>query len=152
MSDNDSSSHSDYDIPSRGVISSGKGWQGEEMELEHARQQMQDPHKPSATTAVDLSQFRNEEIGQGYQAKFVVRQRQADDPAAVPIRDMTGEKEEESKKSSRKKSKRKREKDEAKADKHRKSSNSSKKKEPSRLDRYLQCAGLRAFRKELEQF
>ncbi|KAG7363929.1 hypothetical protein IV203_037131 [Nitzschia inconspicua] len=63
-----------------------KGWQGEELELEHRRQQMM-AKPPSGTetttvTAVDLNQFRNTEVGEGYQAKHVVRQRTA---PTVPV-------------------------------------------------------------------
>ncbi|KAG7340046.1 hypothetical protein IV203_006450 [Nitzschia inconspicua] len=62
-----------------------KGWQGEELELEHRRQQMMKPPSGIETitaTAVDLNQFRNTEVGEGYQAKHVVRQRTA---PTVPV-------------------------------------------------------------------
>jgi hypothetical protein len=60
-------------------------WQGEEMELEHQRETERrdrtDRDESSTTgaaaivTAVDLNQFRNTEVGKGYQAKHVVRQK-----------------------------------------------------------------------------
>ena len=58
-------------------------WQGEEMELDHQREterRDRDRDESSTTgaaaivTAVDLNQFRNTEVGKGYQAKHVVRQ------------------------------------------------------------------------------
>jgi hypothetical protein len=58
-----------------------KGWQGEELELQHDREKMAQSQGTSTTraaattAAVDLNQFRNVEVGQGYQAKHVVRQR-----------------------------------------------------------------------------
>jgi hypothetical protein len=130
-----SSSHSDYGLPSRGVLSSGKGWQGESMELEHARQS---ENKRGATTAVDLSQFRNVEIGKGYQAKFVVRQRNAeDDDVPAKVKDMTKKESKKERKNKRKRS--------SKED-------GDKSSGKDRLDKYLQCHGLRMFRKELEKY
>jgi hypothetical protein len=48
------------------------GWQGEEMELQHKQQQ--DRSNGVQAAAVDLNQFRNDEVGVGYQAKHVIRQ------------------------------------------------------------------------------
>ena len=145
MSD-DESSTSDHAMPSRGVIPSRKnrGWEGEQMELAHARAS---ESKKGSTTAVDLSQFRNEEVGKGYQAKFVVRQRQAeDDVNPVVVKDMTEKKVE--KKSSSRKDKRKRSSgDEEDRDKSNKAT-----EESNRIDKYLKSEGLRRFRRELEKF
>ena len=47
------------------------GWQGEELELQHKMSNS----TSNTAAAVDLSQFRNTEVGVGYQAKHVVRQR-----------------------------------------------------------------------------
>lgn len=148
MSDDDDSSTSDHAMPSRGVIPSRKnrGWEGEQMELAHAR--ASEANK-GATTAVDLSRFRNEQVGKGYQAKFVVRQRHADDDEApVAVKDMTKNKSEK-KKSSRKDKKRKRSRDDEEDDKKR---SSREPEEPNRLEKYLKSEGMRNFRKELEKF
>ena len=148
MSDDSDSSASDHAMPSRGVIPSRKnrGWDGEQMELAHARAS---ESKKGTTTAVDLSQFRNEEVGKGYQAKFVVRQRNTDDDEApVAVKDMTKSKKSDKKKSSRKEKKRKRYRDEDDDDK--KSNKGS--TESSRLEKYLKSEGMRNFRKEIEKF
>jgi hypothetical protein len=60
-------------------------WQGEEMELDHQREsERRDRDRDASSTgaaaivtAVDLNQFRNTEVGKGYQAKHVVRQNTA---------------------------------------------------------------------------
>jgi hypothetical protein len=55
-------------------------WQGEEMELDHQREterRDRDESLGATVTAVDLNQFRNTEVGKGYQAKHVVRQNTA---------------------------------------------------------------------------
>jgi hypothetical protein len=57
----------------KGVTSA---WAGEEMELEHQRQQPSD--KKQTYAAVDITQFQNTVVGKGYQAKHVVRQRTAE--------------------------------------------------------------------------
>lgn len=149
MSDDDDSSTSDHAMPSRGVIPSRKnrGWEGEQMELAHAR--ASEANK-GATTAVDLSQFRNEQVGKGYQAKFVVRQRHADDDEApTAFKDMT-KKNAEKKKSSRKEKKRKRSRDDDEEDDKKRPSRES--EESNRLEKYLKSEGMRNFRKELERF
>jgi hypothetical protein len=51
------------------------GWQGEEMELQHKQNQQQDSSTKDVSAAVDLKQFQNTEVGVGYQAKHVIRQR-----------------------------------------------------------------------------
>jgi hypothetical protein len=51
------------------------GWQGEEMELQHEQNQQQDSNTKDVSAAVDLKQFQNTEVGVGYQAKHVIRQR-----------------------------------------------------------------------------
>eukprot|EP00977_Amphora_coffeiformis_P010566 scaffold2486_cov160-Amphora_coffeaeformis.AAC.1 len=144
MSDEDSD-HSDYAMPARGVIPSGqknRGWQGEQMELAHARES---ESKKGSAAAVDLSQFRNEEVGKGYQAKFVVRQRNAQDEESTPsVKDMTKKTTEEKK--SRKSKRKSRDGDD---DEDRKKESDNPK---NRLDKYLKSEGLRRFRKELEKF
>lgn len=52
------------------------GWQGEALEMEHQRLHDNNSSKGSNSfTAVNLDQFRNTIVGEGYQAKHVVRQR-----------------------------------------------------------------------------
>jgi ribosomal protein S2 len=55
----------------KGVLKSRGGWQGDELELERSAAE---PDK-AVFAAVDLDQFRNTQVGKGYQAKHVVRQR-----------------------------------------------------------------------------
>ena len=51
------------------------GWAGDELEMQHQMEHLSNNNTKNATAAVDLSQFRNEEVGVGYQAKGVIRQR-----------------------------------------------------------------------------
>ena len=77
------------DVP-RGVISRNKSrrWEGDSMEMDHQRESFRED-KSKAVTAVDIRQFQNTVIGEGYQAKHVVRQATA--PQSVTsIKDMTG--------------------------------------------------------------
>lgn len=82
------------DVP-RGVIRSRKGWMGDEMEMEHQRQSSKkrtatddeddddDGNNGSSSkrqqrygpTAVDIRQFQNHVVGEGYQARHVIRQK-----------------------------------------------------------------------------
>jgi hypothetical protein len=80
--------HDEPHLP-RGVISHRKRWQGEELEIKHQQETSQsETHKDSAA-AVDITQFQNHVVGQGYQAKHVIRQPTAGTPK-TEIRDMTG--------------------------------------------------------------
>ena len=83
-----------------GVLRSRGGWadmNGYEVEHQRERLRRVDHAKSdedvTKTThaAVDLSQFRNEEVGKGYKAKHVVRQRDASSSTAMKgVVDMTG--------------------------------------------------------------
>jgi hypothetical protein len=126
----------------RGVLKR-RGWEGEELELERTM--------PAASTtqqqqhaAVDLNQFRNTHVGKGYQAKHVIRQRTGKDDTAVSIRDMTKETSDPSKR----KSKKRKYDSPPPFEEQKKTKTSS--STTTRLQRYLQCEGLRKFRKELE--
>jgi Na+-transporting NADH:ubiquinone oxidoreductase subunit NqrC len=98
---------------------------------------------------VDLSQFRNDEVGKGYKAKHVVRQKEAE-AVSEGVVDMSGgafstrdDKEKSSKKQrkhEKKSSKRKRD--------HGKDGNEQK---DSRLDSYLRCKGLKTFLIDIEK-
>lgn len=87
------------DLPA-GVLRSRGGWEDtNNMEMEREREQVRLTGADGAGkslsknhAAVDLSQFRNEEVGKGYKAKHVVRQRDATVSAASTsaVVDMTG--------------------------------------------------------------
>jgi hypothetical protein len=104
-------------------------WEGEELEIAREREAVA---KTSASAAVDLQQFRNVEVGKGYQARHVIRQPSARETSQPKIKDMMKE---------RKKSK-KRERDQHEEGETR---------HDSRLRKYLKCDGLRNFRKEIEK-
>jgi len=69
----------DTDKPPIARSTKHRGWAGEDMEMQHQREclkrQKHSSSGAAAFTAVDLNQFRNTEVGRGYQAKGVVRQR-----------------------------------------------------------------------------
>ena len=98
--------------------------------------------KPSSA-AVDLSQFRNEEVGKGYQAKGVVRQRGGATNNASRVVDMSGGSFSKQNDSLSKKKKRIHEENEEEA--------GSRKKQPDPLQSYLQCQGMRDFVKEVDK-
>lgn len=72
----------------RGVSSRRKGWQGEELEMQHQREAARS-EKQKVSAAVDIKQFQNTVVGEGYQAKHVIRQPSTSNSAAN-VRDMTG--------------------------------------------------------------
>ena len=74
--------------------------------------------------AVDLSQFRNEEVGKGYQAKHVIRQKGAPTKASGIV-DMSQRKEE--------------------------SEPKPKDAEPITKESYLSCRGMRNFVREVDK-
>jgi hypothetical protein len=84
-----------------GVLRSRGGWADMNgYEVEHQRERLRrvgdhaksdDDVRKTIHVAVDLSQFRNEEVGKGYKAKHVVRQRDASSSTAMKgVVDMTG--------------------------------------------------------------
>ena len=130
-----STSSDDDDGPPRGVASHRGGWAGDELELQR--------RNPSQTAAaVDLTQFRNTEVGQGYQAKHVVRQRREErvEAKVTDMRTDSATKKKESKKESKK---RRRDDRERRRDKR---------KTSDPLEKYLSSESFRLFRKELEQY
>ena len=137
------SSYDDEHLP-RGMPKRRRGWEGEDMEL-----QRDDAPAEAAHAAVDLGQFRNTEVGKGYQAKHVVRQRTGKmEGNVVKVKDMTissSRKKEGVKKSSQKSKMRKTSRDDG--SRKRSSAEASK---SERLKKYLKCDGLRRFRRELE--
>ena len=109
----------------RGTVGRQRGWQGEELEMAHKREGLATGRdKKSTAAAVDIQQFQNHDVGQGYQARHVVRQPSAHTSNRMEVRDMSGgkfnEKEE------------------------------TKKIVDSGDREYLQNKGLRDFRKEIE--
>lgn len=81
-----------------GVLRSRGGWEDtNNIEMEHQRDQLLRAGADGAPgrvltqnhAAVDLSQFRNEEVGKGYKAKHVVRQKDATASVASVV-DMSG--------------------------------------------------------------
>lgn len=65
-------------LPEGVLRKKGAIWEGEEMELDHYREDRlsgEKRRKQDTTVAVDLTQFQNAAVGQGYQAKHVIRQR-----------------------------------------------------------------------------
>jgi len=148
-----------------GVLKSSTTW-GDDLEMKHKRERIRQGQDGAAAaaehTAVDINQFRNVEVGSGYQARHVVRQRTANEGSGgdgMKVRDMTrgasGTEAERSRCSDRDsggKEKRK-EKDSNDADKSSKGSRKHKsdKGEQNAADRYLNCEGVREFRLELEK-
>ena len=72
----------------RGVTSRHRGWQGENLEMEH-QQEASRSEKHKARAAVDITQFQNHVVGEGFQAKHVIRQPSAQ-TGSTAIFDMTG--------------------------------------------------------------
>ena len=144
----------DEDIKQRYVPSKRRGWQGEELEMNHKREQ--NPSSLNSYAAVDITQFQNTEVGKGYQASHVVRQksnitlsRSTTNRASSIIsqennQNRNGGAHESSLETdkSEKKSKKKRRKDDSK--KHDKDISSD-------TNEYLKCSALREFRKEIER-
>ena len=77
-----------------GVLRSRGGWDDKfNLEIEHTKEKMNaDIKDKKVSAAVDLSQFRNEEVGKGYKANHVVRQKEAISHATKVV-DMSKQKE-----------------------------------------------------------
>ena len=124
------------EIP-QGVIRSRSRWEGEQLEIEHQRQELQrQESKEKHHAAVDLQQFRNVKVGEGYQAKHVVRQAGVASSSQVSVKDMSS-------RDTRSDHNRKRKYKVGKSRPARKETNKT------RLQRLLKSAALRRFRKEL---
>ena len=129
-----------------------KGWAGEEMEMSHRREQLRntDHTRTSAQQygTVNLEQFQNKEVGHGYQARGVIRQRTGLPSSNLNIVDMTMSKknpQQEKEDTSASSSKEKRRKRKSK----RKRSGKEIPTDPT--EQFLRCTSLRDFRKELEK-
>jgi len=156
-SDDDSSASSSGPALPRGVLKTRAGWAGEELEREHSATTK---GTAGAVAAVDLSQFRNTEVGKGYQARHVIRQRTAADggessqkkdmaqPEPASLKEDNNNKKKKIKKRQKKEEKDGEEVDE---DANRLSSRDRKKtKKGAKVSKYLESQGIREFRKELE--
>jgi hypothetical protein len=128
-----------------------RGWGGEDMELQH-KQTHDTSASASDPVAVDLSQFRNTQVGKGYQAKHVVRQRTvATEPPSTAATNAKPKRGEKSKSIDAASSSRKRSSEDTRAVEEGSKSKSKRQEEDDRLQRYLQCDALRQFRRELEK-
>mmetsp|Transcript_13495 Transcript_13495/g.20528 ORF Transcript_13495/g.20528 Transcript_13495/m.20528 type:complete len:116 (-) Transcript_13495:381-728(-) len=96
-----------------------KGWNGQDMEISHKLEKM---HEPDTFAAIDLTQFRNTKVGEGYQAKHVFRQKTGME-RRTRIVDMSGETSKLKKKLSKE----------------------------NKMCKYLQSAGVREFRRQLDK-
>mmetsp|Transcript_35430 Transcript_35430/g.75640 ORF Transcript_35430/g.75640 Transcript_35430/m.75640 type:complete len:182 (-) Transcript_35430:1943-2488(-) len=171
----DSSSSDDDTGPALplGVLRSRGGWEdANNIEMEHQREKLRaaayvderndgSRAKAPSHAAVDLAQFRNEEVGKGYQARHVVRQREASSSSATGVVDMSGGKFSRGKERGAKAAESssvawKRQCDDDGADS---ASGRSKKDdrmrppctEDMRLESYLKCKGMRDFMKDIDQ-
>jgi hypothetical protein len=111
-------------IPS-GVLRKRKGWQGDEMELDHQREKLREGSRNDSVVAVDLKQFHNHKVGEGYQAKHVVRQKSGVTSSRVEIVDMSS--------------------------KNREFKTKTEKKRDEKLSTYLRSNAMREFRRQLEE-
>jgi hypothetical protein len=112
-----------------------RGWQGEHLELNHSADACS---AKEAVVAVDLNQFRNTVVGQGYQAKHVIRQKGL---TSAPVSKVTIDKGDDAVEN--KKQRKSTEYD------SRQTNSVDQAKGKSKLQAYLKCEGLRKFRKEL---
>lgn len=89
--ENDSSGSEGPAMP-RGVVNQRRrGWQGEELEMGHQQETLRSgKHKESTVAAVDIRQFQNHVVGEGYQARHVVRQPSANPASNLQVKDMSG--------------------------------------------------------------
>jgi hypothetical protein len=77
----------------RSVGQQRRGWQGEELEIDHQRESLKSgKYKDAVAAAVDIRQFQNHVVvGEGYQAKHVMRQSSAKTTGpSLQIKDMSG--------------------------------------------------------------
>lgn len=136
-----------------GVLRSRGGWADSyNLEMMHQQERLRDEHaapQGPSHAAVDLSQFRNEEVGKGYQAKHVVRQREATSSTTTGVVDMSGGKF--SKKDGGESPSKKRRRGDAKTDGDAKTKDKKKQHMDERLDSYLKCKGMREFMKDIDK-
>lgn len=148
MNSGDDSSDNDIGNIPKGVLKRGGWTDTNNLELEHKREKIREGEgdKKQSAVAVDLNQFRNEEVGKGYQAKGVVRQRGSTNETSRVV-DMSGGSFSKQGGDSSKKKKRSLEDDEDD------DAGGSRKKHSVNdpLQSYLQCQGMRDFVKEADK-
>lgn len=130
----ESHSEDEHDVRALGGRRHRGGWQGDHLELQHSMDMRRsDTQHDDTVVAVDLSQFRNTEVGRGYQAKHVVRQKGLPEQEAVPRRHRTPTQ---------------RDLDEGEP---RHDTNPTERRTRRKLETYLECERLRCFRKKLAE-
>lgn len=136
-----------------GVLKTRTAWAGDQLEMDRTREQIRRGADDKIHAAVDISQFQNKEVGSGYQARHVVRQKTGSGTDGVKVRDMTGCALSSDKKGREVKSepnKRKKSKNESSSSKRKRDIGASHDKH-TMADEYLQCKGVRDFRIEIEK-
>lgn len=162
-SNDDSSDNNGPDLPD-GVIRSRGGWaDSNNLEMEHQRERLQaaadadgDEHDRAARekkpihAAVDLSQFRNEEVGKGYQAKHVVRQR-GTSSSVTGVVDMSGGRFSRNERAGAESSSATKKRIRDGGGKEDKNDRKRQPTEDIRLGSYLKCKGMREFMKDIDK-
>ena len=128
-----------------GVLRKRGGWEDTlGFEIQHQREKLREGSDEKVSAAVDLSQFRNEEVGKGYQAKHVVRQKGAEN-AFTGVVDKSGgifsKNEREGGSSSKKRNR----------DDDGEEEGDRKRPPDTPLQSYLKCKGMRDFVKEVDK-
>jgi hypothetical protein len=108
-----------------------KGWEGEELEISHQRDEIRTGNKQDkkVSTAVNLNQFHNVKVGEGYQAAHVVRQKTGTEK--VRVVDMSSSA--------------------AGGGTPANNNTHTERDTNNRLNRYLNCTGMREFRRQVEE-
>lgn len=151
--DSDGGSSSDREVGPSGPHHQGKskGWDGDHLELEHQRKQAEETSTQhhGEPVAVDLEQFRNTEVGKGYQARHVIRQpRVATAAAELSTSSTTSRKIAPAPDSS---SSRTHQGGTSNISQGKRPASPSSTPHDPKLDKYLRCEALRKFRRELDQ-
>lgn len=140
MDDDLSSQDGGPSIPAGVLRTSKKGWAGEELEMEHRME-----HNPDKDFAVvNIKQFQNTEVGTGYQARGVVRQKTttaaSHQKLVLSVRHLPSKTVQQGTSA-----------DGKPADSRHPKDTKQKGNKRKRLDDYMSCNGIREFRKEIEQ-
>ena len=131
-------------LPAGVLRAKGSAWAGEEMEIDRSRSESRGSRK-GVVAAVDISQFQNTIVGQGYQARHVVRQRTATSlphDSAMKIIDMSKPAKEKGNENQQA---------ELRHTRNERSSDQSPATDLDPLRKFLQCKAMRDFRRELEK-
>lgn len=125
-------------------------WEGDDLERDRDREHREATHSGQGAVAVDLEQFRNYQVGTGYQARGVVRQRTA--TAATPNSTAIGKEGAGIASNAASTAVDRKQHQDEKPTKHKKSKKRKGKgtEEDDDLLEYLRCDAFRVFRKELE--